>query len=733
MIKSAKRLPVLRYGLIVSIVIILSSSAFYLYFHYTKAVAVRYNFSKLIQARSNTNLIDSCIVDLFMADNNSRMYALTKDETYFHKFSKEIEFVSSAIYKIDNNRSSHAAITHQYVDGLLVQKTRRIKNYFKVLAFTDSLLKNGKKINEIVHKNESAEFKSLLIHKIADKIKKDTISSKIPVKLPEKKFFSRVFSAMSKKKSTEQDKINYSKSIVALQQKLDSIIRHTAFTNEALLENNKKYQDLVQASNSFKNNELELITINNQLINRIVNDLNTYKLDEQKYIANSNILLEENLQKVVYNYKTISGLVFALLTALVIVVLYNIWKLFKNDKDLIVYSETAALSASAKGAFLASMSHEIRTPLSSVIGFSEQLMEGELSAAQSEQVRAINSSSSMLLAIVNEILDFSKYETGKMKFDTAAFSPHTAICDVLVSLGLIVQKKGLILQHELALDETLQVTGDPIKLKQVILNLLNNAIKFTHEGTVLLKAWTTDLHNGLITLHIQIKDSGIGISKENLESIFDEFSQVESAQKKTGQKGTGLGLAICKKIIELQGGQISVSSENGIGSTFSFQLTYELSDSAVKESTVSKPAENKLFNTLAGRHFLVADDNELNILLVSTILKKWGITYDTALDGLEAISLFDNNNYDVILTDIEMPNMGGVELARNIRKSGHKNALIPIVALTANVMKKDTDHYMQAGMNGIISKPFSERDFMNEVIKVFAGSSSVKPSQCADR
>lgn len=749
MIKTAKRLPVVRYGLIVSLILILSFSAFYLYFHYTKAVTVRYNFSKLIQARGNSELIDSCIINLFKADNNSRMYALTKDKLYFRRFSENIKLVSTAIQKFDQQTPAAASMLHQDIDGLLIQKTRSIKDHLKVLELTDSLLRNGQKMSEMVHKNESKVFQSLLIRKIAEKIKKDTLSSNVMRKAPERKFFSRVFSAMSKKKTAEQEKAAYKKSIVDLQRKLDSIIRHTAFADDALRENNKKYQDLLQANNTFKNNELQLITINNELINRIVNDLNNFKLEEQKYITDSHVLLDENLQKVVYDYKRMSGMLIVLLSVLVTVVLYNIWKLFKNDRDLITSSETAEMNANSKSAFLANMSHEIRTPLNSVIGFSEQLMTGELNAVQSEQVKAISNSSTMLLSIVNEILDFSKYETGKMKLEAAIFSPHTAITDVVLSMGIIAQKKGLILKQELDFSDQDCVSGDQVRLKQVILNLLNNAIKFTNEGTVLVKAWTADLHDGFLTLNVQVKDSGIGISKDNLRSIFDDFSQVEAAQKKSGQKGTGLGLAISRKIIELQGGQISVSSEEGVGSTFSFQLKYKNAHSMSKAMADNSSVENSSVNELAvhpvnhaagnpvaeltGKHMLVADDNELNILLVSTILKKWNITYDIALDGIQALDLVDKNNYDVILTDIEMPNMGGIELSMHIRNLQNQKASIPILALTANVLQEDTVKYMDAGMNGIIIKPFSEWDMMHQVAQVFSSPSAVKPEPCADQ
>lgn len=359
--------------------------------------------------------------------------------------------------------------------------------------------------------------------------------------------------------------------------------------------------------------------------------------------------------------------------------------------------------------------HEIRTPLNSVIGFSEQLGKESLHPEQKEQVDAIRSSSEMLLELVNEILDFSKYETGKMSFDRTPFMPGKVMENVFSSMHIHATKKHILLENQISIDKTLCCEGDKMRLKQVIMNLLGNAIKFTANGKVILSADIENQPNNCILLKVTVTDTGLGIAKDDLPYIFEEFSQVASAQMVTRHKGTGLGLAICKKIIELQGGSISVSSEPGKGSAFSFELP-------LTKCELDEPHQTQLFSDelmadlVNDKRVLFVEDNQLNVLLGSTILKKWKIKYDIAYNGKEAFNLFEKNNYDVLLTDIQMPEMNGMQLTELIRE--YPNAYksnIPIMALTANVLKEDRDIYFKAGITDVILKPFLEKNLIEKI------------------
>jgi signal transduction histidine kinase len=718
MIFKTRNLSILRYCLIVFLTVVMAASAFYLYFHYRKAAELRYNFSKVIQNRGNSDLIDSCVVALYTAGNSSRMYALSKDDKYYVQFSQQINFVRAAIHKINARRPDKLDKSGRTFDNLLEQKSRQTEEYFKLLSLTDSLLRISKTVEPEKLPQQNTAFRSVLINKISNKIKKDSVSEAAVAPRTRKRFFSRVFSALSRKKSERLENAARANSVNTVKNKVDSIIKHTRFVEKPDIAGENHYKDLFNLNERIKNNELRLYTVNTQLIDAIISDLRKYKKEEQSYIDKSKLALDDNLQEVIYDFGQISTLFFVLLAATVLLLLFTVWKTFQNEENLVFTTRSAQQDASSKMAFLASMSHEIRTPLNSVIGFSEQLMESKLDTTQTEQIKAVSSSAQMLLHVVNEILDFSKYETGKMQIDKSLFKPYTALAEVFTNMEILASNKFLILIKEINIDPELIVMGDQLRLKQVIINLLNNAIKFTPKGRIYLKAWMSPDSSGSAVLSVQVIDSGIGIDEDQLPLIFEEFTQVEAAQKQATQQGTGLGLAICKKIVELQGGTIGVTSKVGEGSVFSFQLAYELAGAVDKlEADIPLIGQSRK-QDLEGKHVLVADDNDLNLLLVTTILKKWKVSYDTAINGADAMKLIKDNQYDLLLTDIEMPLMGGVELSKSIRGFKTAKSKMPILALTANALKEDKDKYLKAGMNGVIVKPITENEFMNALKEV---------------
>ncbi|MBD1392706.1 ATP-binding protein [Mucilaginibacter glaciei] len=722
MISGVKKIPILRYGLIVSLVVVLFGSAFYLYLHYNKAEKVRSNFQKMISARENSSLIDSCIVELYSADNSSRMYALTADKKYFNKFSTQLNNIHSIIGTINANNRAVASGTKDDTElgNLVSEKTLKTDVYLKLMYLTDSLMRSANKLNGVLRDANNNFVKQPVVKRIKTQVHIDTINAVVkniqPVP-PRKKFFGRLFSAFNKKKDEQQAAI---KNPILVQRTTDTTITTMRATPKVAQIYNNYYSKIYDANNKLRKNEREMLEINNRLIDQIIGSLKKYKVAEQQYIANSKQEINSNLATVMYEFRKLSGLMFLLLSVVVGVIFYNIWKIFRNEKEMVVYTEMTENYALSKSRFMASMSHEIRTPLNSIIGFSEQLTQSNLTETQAEQTNAIRSSSKMLLEVVNEILDFSKYETGKMTFEQEPFRPYDAIDEIANSMQVQAGKKNIELITDLKLDKDLCFKGDYFRLKQVIMNLTGNAIKFTNVGSVTINAFVTDMADGKGVLNVQVKDTGLGIDKEHLPLIFDEFSQVASAQKAANYGGTGLGLTICKKIVELQGGTIKVTSKIGKGSVFSFKLPMELGAMAACKPKVV--AEVDPYAEVAGKHILIAEDNKLNVLLVSTILKKWKITFDIAYNGREALQLFEDNKYDIILTDIEMPEMGGIEFTQMIRAiDNERNATIPILALTANVLKEDRDRYLAVGMTGVVLKPFSEKNLIDGIATALAG------------
>ncbi|RZL60244.1 MAG: response regulator, partial [Pedobacter sp.] len=318
---------------------------------------------------------------------------------------------------------------------------------------------------------------------------------------------------------------------------------------------------------------------------------------------------------------------------------------------------------------------------------------------------------------VNDILDFSKYETGKVTFEQQPFSPQIAIYDVFDSMKIQAEKKKLEFTIDIQSDKDIYVLGDSLRLKQIVMNLLSNAIKFTQNGTVNLKAELQNQQEKNILLKVSVSDTGSGISDVDQKIIFDEFAQAYYASTKEKQQGTGLGLAICKKIVEFHGGHITLSSEEGKGSVFTFELPYQITNKPLKVDNVSELSAEQL-ERLVGKNILVADDNVLNILLATTILKKYKLNFNAAKDGQQAFELFTENNYDIILTDIQMPEMGGIELTNLIRKSeDEQKRNIPILGVTANVMQEDRTKYLESGMDELVLKPFLEKELLEKILK----------------
>lgn len=713
---TVRKIPILRYALIVFLIVVLFSSAFYLYLYYSKAVKLRNNVHQMVLARESAAKIDSCLIYLYNADNSSRLYALTADKKYFEQFSKEIGFVNGVIQRLHTGHTNQAALPQRRIRQLAGEKAGKLESYIRLKLLADSLLASAVKINNAVEVKNNQPLQVPVVRTVTSRIKIDTIKSTAS-QPRRRKLFGRIFQAFSRDKSDQvlNEAAEQKKAATVIRQRIDTLIETTAFVPQHPKAHIKNYQQLFNANNGLKLEEKQLLSINNHLIDEIIKNLKKYKIAEQNYINAGKTELDNNLYDVVFRFKSLSSFIFLFLISLVVIILYNIWKIFRNEKRLIRYSEKAEQYALSKSSFLASMSHEIRTPLNSVIGFSEQLSQGDLDHIQQEQVNAISSSSKMLLEVVNEILDFSKFETGKMSFDHQPFNVQTILKETFNSMRIQAENKGIAFIIDVDAASDICVKGDAFRLKQVILNFLSNAIKFTAEGTVTLRARMSTDRQGLKVMEVMVKDSGLGISKEHIPLIFGEFSQVDTAQHKASQKGTGLGLAISKKIIELQGGEIRVSSEPGKGSEFSFRLALE----EVEDTNCEEPTESlytAAAQNLNGRKILIAEDNKLNVLLLTTILKKSNISYDVAEDGVEALTLFEANDYDLLLTDIEMPQMNGMELSKLIRQHiDQSKAVLPILALTANVLKEDRDKYFLAGINGIVSKPFSEKNLLDTI------------------
>lgn len=391
----------------------------------------------------------------------------------------------------------------------------------------------------------------------------------------------------------------------------------------------------------------------------------------------------------------------------------------EKTKELEAQKERAEYSERVKEQFLANMSHEIRTPMNAILGVTRLLLEKEPRTDQLKYLNAIKHASDNLLVIINDILDLSKIEAGKINFERISFDLRNEILSVIDTIKVNADEKHLLLNYEIDDDIPTNISGDPYRLSQVLLNLVGNAIKFTEKGSVTIKVSKVQERSDNIELKFSVEDTGIGIAKDKLDYIFDMFTQeTSSTTRKFG--GSGLGLAICKKLIELQGGTIHVESETGKGSVFSFILNYQIDKNKIVSEITAKE-EPAVKNNLKGLRILLAEDNEFNQMVAVDTLESAieNAKIDVAKNGKEAVEMLNTNNYDIVLMDIQMPEMDGHEATKMIRSS-HDNKInaIPIIAMTASVIKAEVDKCFESGMNEFVGKPFSVDELLEKISKM---------------
>ena len=444
---------------------------------------------------------------------------------------------------------------------------------------------------------------------------------------------------------------------------------------------------------------------------------------EQERLADSLRVEQQKLEQQLLFQKQLSrqknsrniSLGLGLLAALIAIGFYSRYRfvtrtkkeLEKKNKLIAAEKQKAEQSEKAKHQFLANMSHEIRTPMNAIKGMTDILLRRSPQQEQLSYLNGIKQSSDSLLIIINDILDISKIEAGKIELESNEFGIHEVIQNVHTIMQFKAEEKGLLLNQVLP-DQPLFVKGDQSRLRQILINLIGNAIKFTEKGVVTTMVQKEISENGTPQVRFTVSDTGIGIDQIRLDKIFHSFEQAYSdTSRKFG--GTGLGLSISKKLVELHQGKIWAESTKGKGSQFHFTIPYTLVDHVATENAIVQEEKTDLLaKSLAGISILLVEDNDFNAIVAKEELEDAieKINIDIAQNGAIAVEKIKSKNYDLILMDIQMPIMNGYEATQKIRALGNGRSDIPIIAMTANVMKEEVERCYEAGMNEFIGKPF---------------------------
>lgn len=390
-------------------------------------------------------------------------------------------------------------------------------------------------------------------------------------------------------------------------------------------------------------------------------------------------------------------------------------------RELIAAKKIAEDAKMMQEQFLANMSHEIRTPINGIQGMTDLILDTELNKEQRDFAATIKRSADNLLVIVNDILDFSKIQAGKLTIEKIDFNLSEVLDNIEAFFKVSLNEKNLALQIKVEQDVPSRINGDPYRLNQMLVNLVGNAIKFTHAGGIDIKVAIQNKTNEEIILKISVSDTGVGIPSDKINKVFESFTQATAGTtRKYG--GTGLGLAITKQLLEMQNGSISVESKINHGTTFSMSIPYSYTKSTAPANVVLKGLTNYR-SLLIGKKFLIAEDNEVNQKVISNVLQKVGGTVDIANNGLEAISfLKKSNDYNLIIMDLQMPEMDGYSATKYIRNV--MKLPTPIIAMTASNLKGEKSKCLEMGMNAYVTKPF-DFTFIYNMISTLLGDNPI--------
>lgn len=638
--------------------------------------------------------IDEAIQLLYRAENDSRLYVLTRDENLYADYLNQVNRVSALIVSIQKDDETR-------IDGLVKDKKHKTELYINAKLLADSLIRHRKMVAE----EKKAPVPSPV--RVEEKPAPEQASTKIVEeyvveKKSKKGLFGRIKDAIANKPNEKEHKsITTIESPVLANEKQEEIIVDQPIIPTIEDHNEPSFAKLTQK-------EKDLLLANGVLfeeLKSLLGELKQQELDiqnqRQEELGNNAALLMTDL-KTNNQYNLILSLLLTVVILSILVLLY------RNMQALQRATLKAEQYAKYKTDFIATLSHEIRTPLHSIHAFTDELLKKKPKDGESEVIDAIKLSSNMLISIVNNILDFTKMENGKFKLNHLPFIPSGIIQEVIMGLTIQAKRKGLTLTSKVDYSADEKIYGDAFQFRQLLINIINNAIKYTETGTITVAAnfIAHDEYTG--TLEVLIEDTGIGIAENQLPHVFEEYNS-QSNRSEIKEGSTGLGLSIVKKIVDYHKGKLDVRSEVEKGTSFEIKLPYDIF--LEKDVVLGTPKVNR-----AVRRILIVENDPLNLKILKLLFVNENYKVSHAVDGAKAFELYQNEEFDVLITDISMPGLNGFELARKIRElTDAKKASVPIIAITGFESPKGVLDAESMDINDWLVKPFNTDVLLEKV------------------
>lgn len=653
-------------------------------------------------------VLNRLITSIYNEDSDFRMYVLTSNDDYLKTYNNTHPKVSAALKSLQklayNNPSQLSSIGK--IEKLL-QNKREIEG--EILEMRQSISTSifyDKAMQRIVRAgSETQRYNQIYKQKTVTQLKRDTVIYK---KTDNASMASRI-----KRFFLGPEKIDTIKTDTLVEYSYDTI-PNISYISDSIIQRLLLILDNIRADqqNQLKlldEKEKELLNRNRAILNQVQLIVSSIEKQEQAEYISQSLTVQEVLAKTLLKILLLGTITFIVLVILLAIIMRDISRNTTYNAQLIEAKQYAENLLRLKEQFLANMSHEIRSPLSAIVGISRQLSKTELNDKQKEYVDVLSNSSNHLMAVINDILDYSKLATGKLRLESRVFSPRDVVNDVVKLFELKATEKGLYILSNIDQSLPEYVTGDDFRLRQVLINLLSNAIKFTNQGSIIISVAVLRKTDESVKIQFTVADTGIGIPPEMQSQIFEEFTQADSGiSRRFG--GTGLGLTIVKKLVELQGGEISLTSEPNEGTIIRLVIPY-----SIKEIQSAEVDPKNQYRIKPGTSVLIIDDDEVNRLIIAEIAKNIGLQVDTIGDARNVVDHLNTKRYDAVITDIQMPEVSGYEVVQLIENSGYA---IPVFAITANDMVDNPEHFSSLGFSGYLIKPFTEIDLLRLVSPV---------------